>query len=177
MVAPLQSALSRIALCVVPCVLIAGCHPAHGPVGASAASGASRGAARPAVAVADTRARALQGDVHGLPLAQADLHRGQLLSLACQACHTLEAGAGDGAKGPNLNGIFGRRAAQESGFDYSDALRHSGIVWTPQELDKWLAKPSDFVAGTKMTFDGYQSASDRRDLIAYLELATAPPSN
>jgi cytochrome c len=168
---------SRLALCAAAYVLLAACHPAAGPASTAGAANAEAPAQRPrSVAVADTRARALQGAVHGLPLAKANLRRGELLSLACQACHTFKAGAGDGSKGPNLNGIFGRRAAREPGFDYSDALRNSGIVWTAQQLDKWLANPADFVAGTKMTFDGYQSASDRRDLIAYLELATAPPS-
>lgn len=160
-------------MCIGLGMLVAACDPASKPAGDAGAAPArpTTAAARPVV---DTRAQALRGSVHGLPLADADLHRGELLSLACQACHTFKAGAKDG-KGPNLNGIFGRRAAQEPGFDYSDALRNSGIVWTPQVLDRWLAKPSDFVAGTKMTFDGYQSAADRRDLIAYLELATAPP--
>jgi len=173
MVSAARQRCRRLAVCIALGALVAACDPAPKRADDPAAAG---GAAAPAAAraVVDTRAQALRGSVHGLPLADADLRRGELLSLACQACHTFKAGAKDG-KGPNLNGIFGRRAAQEPGFDYSDALRDSGIVWTPQVLDRWLAKPADFVAGTKMTFDGYQSASDRRDLIAYLELATAAP--
>lgn len=103
--------------------------------------------------------------------ADADLKRGQLLSLACAACHTL----GSGEKtivGPNLHGVFGRRAAAVEGFDYSPALRDSGLVWTPRALEAWLADPATFVAGTKMGFTGYRAAEDRRDLIAYLLHAT-----
>jgi len=101
----------------------------------------------------------------------ADVKRGQLLSLACAACHTL--GAGEKTiVGPNLFGMFGRRAAAVEGFDYTPALRDSGLVWTPHALDAWLADPASFVAGTKMTFTGYRSAEDRRDLIAYLLHAT-----
>jgi cytochrome c len=101
----------------------------------------------------------------------ADLKRGQLLSLACAACHTL--GADEKTiVGPNLHGVFGRRAAAVEGFDYSPALRDSGLVWTPRALEAWLADPASFVAGTKMTFTGYRSAEDRRDLIAYLLHAT-----
>lgn len=103
--------------------------------------------------------------------ATADLERGQLLSLACAACHSL--GAGEKTiVGPNLHGMFGRRAGAVEGFDYSPALRDSGLVWTPRALDAWLADPASFVAGTKMTFTGYRSADDRRDLIAYLLNAT-----
>lgn len=103
--------------------------------------------------------------------ANADLARGQLLSLACAACHTLNAGGGT-LVGPNLHGVFGRRAASVAGFDYSPALAGSGLVWTPVSLEAWLEEPASFVAGTKMAFTGYRSPDDRRDLIAYLLHAT-----
>jgi cytochrome c len=74
--------------------------------------------------------------------------------------------------GPNLHGVFGRRAAAVAGFAYSPALAQSGLVWTPASLDAWLANPAGFVTGTTMTFTGYRSAEDRRDLIAYLLRAT-----
>ena len=103
--------------------------------------------------------------------AAADLKRGQLLSLACAACHSF--GAGEKTiVGPNLHGVFGRRAASVAGFDYSPALAGSGLVWTPVSLEAWLTEPASFVAGTKMAFTGYRSPDDRRDLIAYLLRAT-----
>lgn len=104
--------------------------------------------------------------------AAADLERGRILSLACQACHTLGAGE-DHNLGPNLYGMFGRPAAQLEGFEYSEALRASGLVWTPQELEAWLAEPDDFVPGNNMVFAGYGSESDRRDLLAWLLTATS----
>jgi len=103
--------------------------------------------------------------------ASADLERGKLLGLACLACHSLEKGGGT-LVGPNLNGMFGRPAASLPGFDYSPALAASDLVWTPRSLERWLAEPQTFVVGTKMAFTGYRSASDRRDLIAYLLNAT-----
>ena len=103
--------------------------------------------------------------------AAADIKRGQLLSLACAACHSF--GAGEKTiVGPNLHGVFGRAAGVVEGFDYSPGLKSSGLVWTPRALDAWLADPASFVAGTKMTFTGYRSAEDRRDLIGYLLQAT-----
>jgi cytochrome c len=101
----------------------------------------------------------------------ADLARGELLSLACLACHKVVEGEGT-LVGPNLHGVFGRPAASLPGFAYSPALKASGLVWTPVSLEAWLADPAGFVAGTTMAFTGYRSPEDRRDLIAYLLVAT-----
>ena len=103
--------------------------------------------------------------------AAADLERGELLGFACLACHKL--GAGEGTLvGPNLHGVFGRPAGSLPGFEFSPALKASGLVWTPISLEAWLAEPSGFVEGTTMAFTGYRSPDDRRDLIAYLLRAT-----
>ena len=104
--------------------------------------------------------------------ANVDFERGELLSYACIVCHTLGPGEGH-LIGPNLNGVFGRPAAGAPDFPYSDALREAGIVWTPAELDAWLARPDDFVPGNLMVFAGIYSVSDRTDLLAYLLRETA----
>ncbi len=104
--------------------------------------------------------------------ADADFERGELLSYACIVCHTM--GPGEAHMiGPNLYGIFGRPAASAPDFQYSDALQEAGIVWTPAELDEWLARPDDFVPGNLMVFAGIYSLSDRTDLLAYLLRETA----
>lgn len=108
--------------------------------------------------------------------AQSDvMRRGELLSYACQACHTL---GPDGRHqvGPNLHGVFGRAAGAAAGFDYSAALAGSGIIWSPDELDQWLADPAGFLPGTTMAFTGYQAAADRGALIMFLLAATAEPA-
>lgn len=104
--------------------------------------------------------------------ADADFERGELLSYACIVCHTLGPGEGH-LIGPNLSGVFGRPAASAPNFPYSDALREAGIVWTPAELDAWLARPDDYVPGNLMVFAGIYSVSDRTDLLAYLLRETA----
>jgi len=101
--------------------------------------------------------------------------RGQLLSLACQACHSLDS-TGSHQVGPNLFAIFGRVAGSREGFNYSKALAESGIVWSPQALNDWLADPAGYLPGTTMAFTGYQQAEDRAALIEYLVAATAPPA-
>jgi cytochrome c len=103
-------------------------------------------------------------------LAAANPARGELLALACAACHQFREKVT--LIGPHLHGVFGRPAASVEGFAYSPALRESGLVWTPRSLEAWLADPSGFVEGTTMAFTGYRSAEDRRDLIAFLLRAT-----
>ena len=115
-------------------------------------------------------------ETSAVPSATAQLERGELLSYACQACHTLGA---DGAHqiGPNLAGVFGRLAGSAPGFDYSPALRGAGFVWSPQELERWLADPAGFLPGTTMAFTGYQSPEDRAALIHFLLTATDASSD
>ena len=105
-------------------------------------------------------------------LASADLKRGQTLFLQCRACHSLEAGEPHKV-GPNLNGMFGRKAGVAAGFDYSPAVMESDIVWSPEALDAWLERPSDFLPGNRMVFIGVKKPADRANLIAYLQQATA----
>lgn len=105
--------------------------------------------------------------------ARVDDRRGEMLSYACMACHTLDRG-GAHQIGPNLHGMFGRAAGSLPDFAYSDALRASDFVWTPGELDNWLSDPAGFLPGTTMAFTGYRQAEDRRALIAFLVAATTP---
>ncbi len=105
-------------------------------------------------------------------LETADAAQGKRLYLQCRACHTLEAG-GINTVGPNLHGLFDNAVGQAEGFAYSDALLESGIVWTPETLDRWLARPSDFLPGNRMIFAGVSDPADRADLILYLQQATS----
>jgi len=105
-------------------------------------------------------------------LATADLKRGQTLFLQCRACHSLEAGEPHKV-GPNLSGMFGRKAGLAEGFAYSPALSESDVVWTPESLNAWLERPSEFLPGNRMVFIGVKKPVDRANLIAYLQQATA----
>jgi cytochrome c len=148
--------------------LLAACD-GGGPAGGTAPTpGATAPAAMPRAAGFDPGPIKSAAEYLAEPrLAAADASRGELLGLACAACHRFSAADGT-LVGPHLEGVFGRRAATLEGFPYSDALRRSGLVWTPRSLEAWLANPAGFVEGTTMAFSGYRSAEDRRDLIAYL---------
>jgi cytochrome c len=100
-------------------------------------------------------------------LAAADLRRGQLLYVVCKACHDVEAGLPHKV-GPNLHGVFGRKAGMAEGFRYTQALAQSDIVWTPETMDAWLKAPGTMVPGNGMAFAGGANTADRASLIAWL---------
>lgn len=95
---------------------------------------------------------------------EGDPVRGQQIYQRCLACHALDYNR----TGPRHCGLLGRRAASLPDFDYSAAMRASGIVWTPETLDAFLAAPTRYVTGTSMGYAGIDDPQERRDLIAYL---------
>jgi len=100
--------------------------------------------------------------------AEGDPAQGQrLFESRCIACHSIDSPR----VGPALRGVVGRRAGAAPGYDYSAAVRGSGLVWTAQSLDRWLSNPEALIPGQKM---GYSvgDARDRADLIAYLRATT-----
>ena len=127
------------------------------------------GAATPAAAPA-AAPDAPPADLKAL-LAKADPEKGRVLFLQCRACHGLEASEGNKV-GPNLHGVIGRKAGLAPGFAYSDVLAQSTVVWTPETLDPWLARPSEFLPGNRMVFVGIRKPEDRANLISYLQKAT-----
>lgn len=90
----------------------------------------------------------------------------------CIACHVIEKG-GTNRIGPNLYGIIGQAAASVDGFKYSDAMASSGITWTKEELDSYLANPAAKVPGTTMMAGAITDAGRREAIIAYIEDASA----
>ena len=105
----------------------------------------------------------------GVARADGDAARGEAKFQDCAACHKLEAGANN--VGPSLHGVFTRKAGELADFRYSPAIRRSGITWTPETLDKFITDPQAVVPANRMPYAGIASASDRADLIAYLQKA------
>ena len=97
---------------------------------------------------------------------QGDAKRGQKVFENCRACHAADGAANE--VGPSLRGIIGRKAGGRDDFRYSPAMKRSGITWTPQTLDAFIADPQKAVPANRMPYDGVPNARDRADLIAYL---------
>jgi cytochrome c len=106
------------------------------------------------------------------PLAAFAGDHGAEVFRACIACHTLRADEGVRA-GPTLAGIFGRRIATLSGYNFSDALKRLDIVWTPETVAKLFeVGPMAYTPGTKMPEQRIGSPEDRAALVQFLEKAT-----
>ncbi len=106
------------------------------------------------------------------PLAAYAGDHGAEIFRACVACHTLTPDEGNKA-GPTLYGIFGRRIATLSGYNFSPALKKLDIVWTPETVSKLFeVGPEHYTPGTKMPEQTIGSAEDRKALVEFLAKAT-----
>jgi cytochrome c len=105
------------------------------------------------------------------PYNTADLANGESKFALCGTCHTLPEG-GPNMTGPNLHGVFGRKAGTLPGYNYSDPLKATGWTWDAAHIDTWITDPKVAIPGTKMTFVGLKDPKDRTDVIAYLMIGT-----
>lgn len=108
--------------------------------------------------------------VAGLPVAAhaQDADAGKSVFNVCKACH----GVGEGAKnqvGPVLNGVIGRKSGTAEGFNYSEAMKASGLTWDEATIAGYLADPKGKVPGNKMVFAGLKDEQKVKDLVAFLK--------
>jgi cytochrome c len=97
--------------------------------------------------------------------ADGDAARGEeLYNSRCIACHSPDVNR----VGPRHRGVLGRQAGSLADFNYSEAVRNSGIIWDEQTLGRWLANPQAFIPGQRMNFR-VANPQDRADIIAYLK--------
>ncbi|MEM1006522.1 MAG: c-type cytochrome [Pseudomonadota bacterium] len=101
-------------------------------------------------------------------LAAADPEKGARVFRKCTACHKLEDGAN--GTGPYLYAVVDRPLGAAKGFGgYSAEMLAHGGNWTPEALDAFLERPSDYIPGTTMSFAGLRKPEERADVIAYLQ--------
>lgn len=92
---------------------------------------------------------------------------GAVFKRECAQCHSTR--RGEILTGPSLAGVVGRAAGSSPNFVYSAALKKSGLSWTPQTLEVFIAQPRKMVRGILMTSPGVADPVQRADLIVYLK--------
>jgi cytochrome c len=97
-----------------------------------------------------------------------DAALGDKVFTKCRACHQIGEGAHT-AVGPELNGLIGRHAASVPGYNYSEAMKNSGLVWDEATFKDYIKDPKAKVPGTKMSFAGLSRQSDIDNVTAYLK--------
>lgn len=91
----------------------------------------------------------------------------QIFEHTCKLCHQI----GPGAKnyvGPELNALNGRKAGTVASYDYSAAMKNSGITWNEDTFKKYITNPQADIPGVKMLFAGLDKHSQRDNIWAYI---------
>ena len=101
------------------------------------------------------------------PAAAQDVAAGERVFAQCRACHQVGEGARNGV-GPQLNGLWDRKAGTVAGYGYSPANKGSDITWTPETFRPYIKDPKGTMPGTKMIFAGLKEDGRISDLIAFL---------
>lgn len=86
----------------------------------------------------------------------------------CATCHQVKKDGAHGV-GPNLYGVYGTKAGEIATFNFSPAMKASGLTWDDATLDTYITNPRAMVPGTKMSFAGQTDAAKRVEIIAWLK--------
>jgi cytochrome c len=98
-----------------------------------------------------------------------DAEAGAAVFKKCAACHQIGPNAKNGL-GPSLQCVVGKPAGHVEGYNYSDAVKNSGITWDDEHLLKWFEKDDAVIKGNKMIFPaGIKNEEDRVNLLAYIK--------
>ena len=94
-----------------------------------------------------------------------DAAAGEKAFAPCKACHAF----GKNGVGPDLKGVVGRKAGTHEGYNYSAAVKGSGVTWDEANLKEWLKDPKAKIPGNKMVYPGLKDDKKLEDVIAYLK--------
>lgn len=114
-------------------------------------------------------------------MVRAEIHVGKVLfKRKCGRCHSATEPVNE--IGPTLYRVVGRRAATAPGYDFSASLRTSGLVWTEENLTRYINDPRALVPcqpiriralsmcpGIHMKFRGFKNIHAAKAVVAYLQ--------
>jgi cytochrome c len=100
--------------------------------------------------------------------ATGNAENGKRLYNQCRSCHTPD----KSSIGPKHCDLINRKIASVPGYQYSPAMQQSEIIWTPENIDQFLANPGQFIPRNFMPFAGIKKPEERSDIIAYLSTLT-----
>jgi cytochrome c2 len=84
----------------------------------------------------------------------------------CLSCHSAEDNDHGGEQGPDLHGLFGRRAGGNPFFRYTPAMKNAKLTWDAATLERFLASPTTVLPGSSMVA-AVMTEGDRANVIAY----------
>jgi cytochrome c len=114
-------------------------------------------------------------------MATAEIHVGKVLfKRKCAKCHSVEESVNE--VGPSLYRVVERQAGTAPGYSYSGAIRTSGLVWTEDNLTKYVNDPRAYIPckpiriravtmcpGIHMKFQGFKNIYAAKAVVAYLK--------
>ncbi|MCB2113940.1 MAG: c-type cytochrome [Parvularculaceae bacterium] len=98
--------------------------------------------------------------------------QGRKAFAACAICHSVKDPGAPGYTtmvGPSLFRVAGAPAGHVSSYNYSNAMRESGLIWDDATLDAFIENPQMIVPRSRMAFAGEKNAERRAAIIAYLK--------
>lgn len=160
--------LTRLAMAMALLALATACGKKEEPVMPATANAPLETQAPPPAAALSTADKTALASLPA-PYSTADPENGKRKFGQCRSCH-MASPTGSALVGPNLWGVYGRKAGSQAGFAYSAGLKAAGWTWDAARLDAWIKNPRAVLPDTKMSFLGVKSDKDRADIVAYLRL-------
>jgi cytochrome c len=140
----------------------------------------------PGGAAADLARDTAAAKLAAAELATAEIHVGKVLfKRKCTKCHTAEEPTNE--VGPSLYGVVGRPAGTAPGYNYSGAIRTSGLIWTEANLTRYVNDPRAYIPcrpiriraltmcpGIHMKFQGFKNVYAAKAVVSYLKSVVKP---
>ena len=107
-----------------------------------------------------------------IPASAQDAAAGEKLFNQCRTCHQIGETAKNGV-GPQLNGLFGRKAGTVENYNYSAVYKTLDKVWDVENFTTYIKDPRGVTPGTKMVYPGMKDETQISNLVAYLKQFSA----